>query len=198
MEDHYFTCPDYSTSEIKILASKFIAHLLHVESMKEAETKLIEFRKKFYDANHNCYAIRINDTNIRYSDDGEPNQTAGKPIFDVLEGSSIQEAMIIVTRYFGGTKLGTGGLVRAYSEASQTVINSITKVKKLRYDNIHLTHIYDDTSIVMRLIEIYEAKILSQDYGDDVSLSLLISISKTEKFLKDLSEMSNGRILFSS
>jgi uncharacterized YigZ family protein len=197
MEDHYFTCPDYSQTELKVLSSKFIAHLLHVESMQEAENKLSEFRKLYYDANHNCYAIRINEQLIRYSDDGEPNQTAGKPIFDVLEGSGLYEAIIIVTRYFGGTKLGTGGLVRAYSESSRLVIDSIHKIKKIRYDSIKIEYQYDDTSITMHLIENNDARIVSQDYGDTVKLTLLISISKTDKFLKDLSDMSNGRILFS-
>ena len=114
------------TAEITEKKSRFIASLRPVQSEEEALLFLEETRKKYWDARHNCYAwiIGENGEQKRCSDDGEPSQTAGRPMLDVLEGEGICNACAVVTRYFGGTLLGTGGLVRAYSGAVQAGIKS--------------------------------------------------------------------------
>mgnify|MGYP002627215103 CR=1 FL=1 len=116
----YITIADGGEAEIVEKKSRFIAHTAHVESEEEAMAFIEYIRKKYWDARHNCHAFSIG-TGIpvtRCSDDGEPAQTAGKPILEVITGRQIRNAVIVVTRYFGGTLLGTGGLVRAYTAAA--------------------------------------------------------------------------------
>lgn len=103
--------------------SKFICHIYHVESSDEAEKKLDEIKKKYHDARHNCYAYKILDGDVsKASDDGEPSGTAGVPMLNILNGNNLSNILVVVTRYFGGILLGTGGLVRAYSLATTTAI----------------------------------------------------------------------------
>lgn len=105
--------------------SKFICHIYHVESVEDAEKKLDEIRKKYHDARHNCYAYKIVDGDVsKASDDGEPSGTAGVPMLNILNGNNLSNILVIVTRYFGGILLGTGGLVRAYSLATTTAIEN--------------------------------------------------------------------------
>lgn len=105
--------------------SKFICHIYHVESVEDAEKKLDEIRKKYHDARHNCYAYKIVDGEVsKASDDGEPSGTAGVPMLNILNGNNLSNILVIVTRYFGGILLGTGGLVRAYSLATTTAIEN--------------------------------------------------------------------------
>lgn len=103
--------------------SKFICHIYHIESVEEADKKLDEIKKKYHDARHNCYAYKIADGDIsKSSDDGEPSGTAGVPMLNILNGNNLSNVLVVVTRYFGGILLGTGGLVRAYSLATTTAI----------------------------------------------------------------------------
>ncbi len=107
--------------------SKFIAHAFYVESINEAEEYLGKIRKKYYDARHNCYAYRINvedETYEKQSDDGEPSGTAGAPILNILKKKELSNVLVVVTRYFGGILLGTGGLVKAYSEAAISAVEN--------------------------------------------------------------------------
>lgn len=105
--------------------SKFICHIYHVERIEDAEKKLDEIRKKYHDARHNCYAYKIVDGEVsKASDDGEPSGTAGVPMLNILNGNNLSNILVIVTRYFGGILLGTGGLVRAYSLATTTAIEN--------------------------------------------------------------------------
>ena len=110
--------------EIVEKKSRFIANVFYVEDQKQAEEKIAEISKKYWDARHNCYAyvIGVNSENTKCSDNGEPSGTAGKPILEVITGAGLTNVLIIVTRYFGGVLLGTGGLVRAYTAAAQAGI----------------------------------------------------------------------------
>jgi uncharacterized YigZ family protein len=111
---------------IIINKSKFIAQAFRVDSIEEIENILSNIRKKYYDATHNCYAYRLNDNIQKMSDDGEPAKTAGAPMLDVLVKQDVTNILVIVTRYFGGTLLGAGGLVRAYSSATSEVLKNAT------------------------------------------------------------------------
>ena len=102
---------------------------------QQAETVYANIRRKYYDATHNCFAYRISPDDFRYSDDGEPSGTAGRPIFQVLENKNLTQTIIIVTRYFGGTKLGTGGLSRAYADTASEVISKTKLDVKTIYAN---------------------------------------------------------------
>ena len=118
---NYKTVYRGGTAEIVEKKSRFIAHSAHVESEEEALAFIEQIKKQYWDARHNCHAFSVGVTNetARCSDDGEPAQTAGKPMLDVLMGQQLKNTVVVVTRYFGGTLLGTGGLVRAYSAAVQ-------------------------------------------------------------------------------
>ncbi len=157
-------------SEIKIQGSRFITHIFHVKSQNEALSKYHQVKKKFYDASHNCFAYRIDRDQFRYSDDGEPSGTAGKPIFQVIEGQEMRQILIIVTRYFGGTKLGTGGLIRAYSEAARKGLDQSHKIEKIRCKEIKIATRYELLHEVREIISKYKGTIVSSDYSDKVVL----------------------------
>ena len=122
-----------TTTEIIEKKSRFIANLFYVETPQEAENKIKQIKKKYYDAKHNCFAyITLNENEIqkKCSDDGEPSGTAGAPMLEILEKQSIYNVVVIVTRYFGGILLGTGGLVRAYSDSLKEAIKKSTLVEQ--------------------------------------------------------------------
>jgi uncharacterized YigZ family protein len=125
MEDRYLTIARESSAEIKIKASRFIGETCIVPSVDEALARLTAIRKREHAATHHCFAYRVglgNQIVFKYSDDGEPSGTAGKPIYDLILGSELTNVLLVVTRYFGGTKLGTGGLAHAYSDSARGVL----------------------------------------------------------------------------
>ena len=125
------TILENTTSEIVEKKSKFIANIFYVENEEQAENKIKEIKKKYFDARHNCIAFRVieNEKIIeRFSDDGEPSGTAGGPMLNILQKNNLCNVLVVVTRYFGGILLGTGGLVRAYSEATMKAIDEAKKV----------------------------------------------------------------------
>ena len=127
------TISENVSSEIVEKKSKFIANIFYVESVEEAEEKIKEIKKKYYDARHNCFAFSVytEDGNIdRFSDDGEPSGTAGSPMLAILKAQNLSNILVVVTRYFGGILLGTGGLTRAYSSAAINAIEKGNLIKK--------------------------------------------------------------------
>jgi len=130
MADSTFKLLEGGTSEVIVKKSRFLGITFPVETPEEAAEKIAGIRKKYYDARHNCYAYRLIGAE-KFSDDGEPSQTAGKPMLDVLTGAGLTGALVVVTRYFGGTLLGTGGLVRAYTEAAQQAV-AASRIMEIR------------------------------------------------------------------
>ena len=129
----FFTIKENIETEIVEKRSRFIANIFYVESKEEAQEKVQEIRKKYYDARHNCYAYSVVENNNvvqKSSDDGEPSGTAGEPILNVINKNKLQNVIIIVTRYFGGVLLGAGGLIRAYSNASINVVKMSKIIKQ--------------------------------------------------------------------
>lgn len=192
-----------TTAEIVEKKSRFIANIFYVENADEAEQKLAEIRKKYYDAKHNCFAyiIGINGEQVKSSDDGEPQGTAGHPMLDILKGNDITNCIAIVTRYFGGTLLGTGGLVRAYSDSLKAAI-SLAKLSEIRtaYE-IQFDLNYDDYGKVEKLIQNYnssEEKIysLEKTFEDVVKLRYLVSKEVFDSFKNEIVNMSRGKITF--
>jgi uncharacterized YigZ family protein len=176
---------DYK-SEIKIQGSRFIAYILHTESPEDALEKYENIKKKHHDATHNCYAYRIDINQFRYSDDGEPSGTAGRPIFQVLEGRNIMQVLAVVTRYFGGTKLGTGGLIRAYSQAVTICLENLSLTKKTKCKEIKITTRYDLLRDVNEIIAKYSGSVVSSDYSEKVVLVCQIPQSRYESFQKEM------------
>lgn len=190
-----------TTAEIVEKKSRFIANIFYVENADEAEQKLAEIRKKYYDAKHNCFAyiIGINGEQVKSSDDGEPQGTAGHPMLDILKGNEITNCIAIVTRYFGGTLLGTGGLVRAYSDSLKAAI-SLAKLSEIRtaYE-VQFDLNYDDYGKVEKLIQNYnssEEKIysLEKTFEDVVKLRYLVSKEVFDSFKNEIVNMSRGKI----
>lgn len=194
--DSYLTIAEGAASEIKIKGSRFLGFAYPVQNFEEAEGILAALRKEHWGANHHCYAIKIDERWFRYSDDGEPSGTAGKPMYDTLVGFSVEKVMVVSVRYFGGTKLGTGGLVKAYSESVHETLVSAKIVETILRDRLVLVHSYDQTSLVMHHISKFDAEISATDYGDDVTLTLAVRKSETAALRRVLVEVSNGQIVF--
>jgi uncharacterized YigZ family protein len=196
MNEEYIITASAVKDEIKIKGSRFIGELYPVVSQDEAENLLTRCRKEYHDATHHCYAYRIGeDASVhRYSDDGEPSGTAGKPILSILEHAGITNSLLIVIRYFGGTKLGTGGLVRAYTDAAQALIRKaeIRRVPVLR--TLHITFPYDYTSGVMRVIAQHSLKIEDTEYGDDVTIRLAVRPSQILTIRREMTDATAGTI----
>ena len=165
--------------------SKFIANIFHVETRDEAENIIKETRKKYSDARHNCYAYSILDktTNItKSSDDGEPSGTAGVPILNVIVNKKLYNVLIIVTRYFGGILLGTGGLVRAYTNSAVEVINDSKIIHMQKGMQLKLSINYNDFSKIKYYFTVNKCNIVNIFYGQFID----ITVDVTQKIAKDI------------
>jgi uncharacterized YigZ family protein len=193
--DSFLTINQTYQAEIKVKGSKFIGFAIPAASFEEAEASLAEIRKRYYDATHHCYAICLDKDTFRYSDDGEPNGTAGKPMFDVVHGHNLEQIVVVSVRYFGGTKLGTGGLVKAYSDSITAVLETVETVEVILRTAVEVSHSYDQTSLVMHHISNYDIVIEESVYSDNVLLKLAIRNSEVETFVRTLFDASNGQVL---
>ncbi len=196
--DSYKTIKNKSDVEIKIKGSRFIGRARPCRREKEAEDRLTFIRKKYYDATHNCFAFRMGlgkYQTFRYSDDGEPSGTAGKPIFDQIEGHELTNTLVIVTRYFGGTKLGTGGLARAYSEAAGVALEAAEIIEKFITGTLVMTVEFPDYNQVERIIHQMGGNIVGADFKDKVSLKVEIRRSMLQKLKQTLINTTAGRII---
>ena len=181
--------------EIEEKKSRFIATVAPVGSEEEAAAFIESIKKKYYDARHNCPAFVIgkNKELTRCSDDGEPSGTAGKPILEVLLSSGLTNVAVVVTRYFGGTLLGTGGLVRAYTQATQEGI-AVCKTATMRYGaTISVTTDYTDLGKIQHLLGNKEIPIISSEYTDKVVLMVQVPEEAAQALIKELTESTSAR-----
>lgn len=190
----YITVNDISVGEYSEKHSRFIATLYPVESESQATEILNSHRKKYFDARHNVYAYILKDNTARFSDDGEPHGTAGKPVLDVLSHSGITDAILICTRYFGGILLGTGGLVRAYSTASKEAIKNAIPVKMTECSVLELEVPYQSQGIIMQLLEESNVFLMDTVFTDTVTFEFALPIELTEEFHKKLCEISSDKL----
>ena len=187
--DSFITIKDNIQTEIVVKKSKFICNLIKVENQEEAENIIKQLKKKYYDARHNCVAYRvIEDDKVveKASDDGEPSGTAGGPMLNILQKNNLCNIVVIVTRYFGGILLGTGGLVRAYSEATQRVIENCIKVYKVEGIEIEVKLDYANLDIFKYYCKNNEIKIINIEYGEDITLKIEMEKNRKNIFLKDI------------
>ena len=194
--DTYNIIKKDGNSEIVVTKSRFIGFLGTASSVEEAEEIVTRIRKKYNDARHNCFAYIIMDGErlvTRSSDDGEPSGTAGRPMLSVLEGASLVNAVCVVTRYFGGVLLGTGGLVRAYTDAAAKALEDcdISPIKRGRY--VSLTVDYPDESTLRRLLENEGFDIKDASYSERVSLNVLGPEEKSEDLVKRVIDTTGGK-----
>ena len=176
-------------AEIVEKKSKFIANIFYVENVEEAEAKVKEVKRKYYDAKHNCIAYRVIENGRiveKSSDDGEPSGTAGGPMLNILQKNNLCNLVVIVTRYFGGILLGTGGLVRAYSEATQKAIEKSIKVSKIKGIEIQVRVDYAKLDAFKYYCMNNEIDIVKIEYKEDIVLKIDMEKSRKNIFLKNI------------
>ena len=185
-----------SYAEYVIKKSKFIARAVHITTEEEAQAYLRDGKKQYWDARHNCYAYQLgmNFEKQKSSDDGEPSGTAGKPILEVLKNKGLTNTLIVVTRYFGGIKLGTGGLIRAYGTAAVTALDNAIIEDYIDCRILYLQTDYSFLSATERLLPDFEAVITKRDFADFVSLTVEVPEDKADECLLALRDKTNGTL----
>ena len=197
VKDSYLTVEAGTEREIKVQKSRFIAQAFPFKSQEDLNGILAEVKKKYYDASHHPFAYRlgIGGDNFRYSDDGEPSGSSGKPVLEAIDKFSLTDVVVIVTRYFGGTKLGVGGLRRAYFEAAETCLGEAEIREKFLLEMLELQFDYRFMNMVMQLISKKEAVIKSNDSGEKVKLACEVRSSRIAAFKKELVNLTSGTII---
>lgn len=194
MIKRYKTIDKKAEVEISIKKSRFITTVMPVTSQEEADEFLKEIQKKYWNATHNCYAYQIGERNEiqRFSDDGEPQGTAGKPILDVLKGEELRDTAIVVTRYFGGTLLGTGGLVRAYGQSAKEGVVAAGIIECLLMRRYIVTIPYTLVGKIQYLLA--ENGYITEDeaYTQEVALHVLVAEDQCETFEKQIIEQTSA------
>ncbi len=183
--EEFITIKEQKTAEILEKKSKFIANVFYISTTQEAEKILEQTRKKYYDARHNCYAYRVIEKEQiieRGSDDGEPSGTAGAPMLTILQKNNICNVLVIVTRYFGGILLGTGGLVKAYSESTIKALEIAENVHMIKGYDKYLEIGYKDLEILKYYCKKMNIKIVETEYSENISLILEIEKNKEKEF----------------
>ncbi len=195
MLERYKTIHKGGQGEIIEKKSRFIATVRLVEEEEEALAFIEEMRKKYWDASHNCYVYSIgkNREFTRCSDDGEPSGTAGRPMLDVILGEDIYNVACVVTRYFGGTLLGTGGLVRAYSKAVQEGLANSTVIEKIHGISLEVKTDYNGVGKIQYIAGERKLPVLDSQYTDRVALTLLVPSKEQQAVEKAITEGTNGR-----
>lgn len=191
----YQTVFKRNESEYVEKRSRFIATLCHCETEDEANAFIKEIKSKYWDARHNVYAYSVEGGRMcRFSDDGEPHGTAGKPMLDCIQGSGITNIAVVVTRYFGGILLGTGGLVRAYSKATQDVLSTAEVYIMLKGISCEIVCEYSDLTLLQSLIASSDGEIKDTQYTDKITLSFVLKEEFCDVFKEKLCESFAARL----
>jgi uncharacterized YigZ family protein len=180
-----------------VVNSRFISTLAPVLHIEEARSFLARIKKEFADASHNVAAYIIGGGNTvteYFSDDGEPSGTAGKPALAVLRGSGLGDVAVVVTRYFGGTLLGTGGLVKAYTESTQMVVNAVKRGRRVLVHVALLAIPYHLLERVRLLVTRQRGEVVGEDFAADITMTLQFPVDSFDTFQNELREMSAGKL----
>lgn len=182
-------------SEIVIKKSIFIGHVEAVTSKEETALFLREERKKYFDAKHICYAYLIENGEQKFSDDGEPGGTAGRPMMDVITGKEATNVLVMVTRYFGGVLLGTGGLVRAYTEAAKLALED-AGLKEVRLQSRLFIQVpYADWGTIQYILQQAEVESMKEEYGADVCTEIRLPVEKEKALADAIREKTAARVM---
>ena len=197
MTEQYKTVYEGGEGEIVEKKSRFIATVRPVETEEEALAFIEEMKKKYWDARHNCSAYVLGERQelMRCSDDGEPSQTAGKPMMDVLTGAGLTNVAVVVTRYFGGTLLGTGGLVRAYTSAAIDGLEHSESITRIHGIKLLIRAEYTDLGKIQYLLASRDVIQLDPVYTDKVELMALVPVEQMKGLKADLMEGTNGQVV---
>ena len=191
MTDEYKTIKDKGEGFYSEKRSKFLAFAHHVETQDEVKDLLAQYRKKYYDARHVCYAYMLGParTDFRANDDGEPSSTAGKPILGQINSNELTDVLIVVVRYYGGVNLGTSGLIVAYREAASDAIAHCTIELRQVEERISYKFPYEQMNDVMRIVKDTNARIVSQDFDNTCQIVLSIRQSEAEQLKTRLAKL---------
>ncbi len=193
--EKYNTIRDFNETTLKEKSSIFTAQVYPIESEDDAIKILERTKKKYYDATHHCYAYKLLNNQIKYSDDGEPNGTAGVRILNAINHFNLHKILVIVIRYFGGTKLGVGPLGKAYyNSAIQALENSLI-IEKIGYKKISITADLNQINNIYHIIDQFKGKINKSDYANDVKIECLVSLEKVEQFITNINGISKGKAI---
>ena len=194
LPEKYTTVKGEAHVEFEEKRSLFIGHAVHVDSEEEALDFIKQIKKKYSDATHNCFAYRLKDGIIaRYSDDGEPQGTAGVPMLDTIRKSGVDDVCVVVTRYFGGILLGAGGLVRAYSHSTSLAIEGAEVITYGPYLEYELRSGYSEYQKYSNLLFSVGAIVDGTDFSSDVYLRFAIKRGEAQSLLEKINEIGNGR-----
>ena len=182
-------------AEISEKKSRFIAHIAPAQTEEEAQAFVEKIKKQYWDARHNCWAYSVGEIQptLRCSDDGEPSGTAGKPMLEVITGEEIHNVVAVVTRYFGGTLLGTGGLIRAYTKSTQEGIKESTVIEKCLGQKISLTCDYTTSGKIQYITATDKIPVLDTIYTDNVTFEMIIPVEELGMVEKKFMEASMGK-----
>lgn len=199
MEDSYKTISIGGEGFYSEKRSKFLAFAHHVESEQEVKDIVAEYRKKYYDARHVCYAYILgvegvgNGMSFRMNDDGEPSSTAGKPIHGQMVKAEITDTLIVVIRYYGGVNLGTSGLIIAYREAALDCISNSTIEERIIEEKIEYSFAYPAMNDVMKIVKDMQPRIVNQTFDNTCSITMAIRTSLAPQLKKRLEQLSFGK-----
>lgn len=187
-----------SESKFTVKGSKFLGFAFPVKSQEGIDIILQDIRKRYYDATHHCYAWQLGygkNIGFRFNDDGEPSGTAGKPIYGAIQRLDLTNILIVSVRYYGGTNLGTGGLIRAYGQSASDTLK-VAKIKTVEIgDKITFSCNYEQHPIIMRLANQYHIISLDQDFAENVEINIEIDENFTEKILEEVKNATNGAVI---
>ncbi|MDD4141903.1 MAG: IMPACT family protein [Bacteroidales bacterium] len=193
IKDTYRTIDSPSEGIFKDKGSKFLSFAYHIEDESEVKQLLTDIKKRFFDARHHCYAYRIGtgtEERYRTNDDGEPTGTAGKPIYGQLLSNDLTNILVIVVRYFGGTKLGVPGLINAYREATKDAIINNTVTEKVIYSALTIEFAYPMTNIAMKLFKDESVDICEEKYDNDlIEITVKCRMSRTDTFKQKINNI---------
>lgn len=192
---NYTTIKDFASDSFIEKKSEFIGFISPVKTNQEAVDFINKIKSQNRKAKHNVYAYILRDNNItRYSDDGEPQGTAGMPVLDVLQKENLTDVCVVVTRYFGGILLGGGGLVRAYSHACKLAVDASVKMKMHECFEVTLKFDYSLYGKIEYSLPEFEIKMLSDEFADNITLKILVKADKLDKLEEKLTDITNGKI----
>ena len=196
----YFITSKEGTAEVVEKKSRFIAHVITIASEEEALEKIESLKKEFWDARHNCHAFVVGANNEvqRFSDDGEPQGTAGKPILEVLLNKDVHNTLILVTRYFGGTLLGTGGLIRAYGQAALEGLKNAEIMEVSEGVSFELSVDYESIGKIKYNMVQFGVGDAEEEYTDGVTLKIRMKKADFDKFKTSVIDATSGKAVFSN
>lgn len=198
MTKPYYTITQDTVFEQTIKKSRFIAHLYRITSEEDAQAKIAAVRAANPKANHNCFAYMLGDDDHiqRMSDDGEPSGTAGSPILEVLKANDVHDVLAVVTRYFGGIKLGAGGLIRAYNGTPAAAIEACGKVERVLQMRLAIALDYRNVDALNYYLQQNQLVILNTDYGVQVTQTIAVSAAELVAVQTAITNLLSGQVTF--